>query len=73
MKWQDPPPVDGGRGLGQRIDSDVDQLKERPGVWALVLEDVWPNRVEAYKRRGCQVSIRTRPNRKCDIYARWPA
>ena len=76
VSWCEPPPKSrvGSTGKWQRF---AEELKARPGEWALVLEDV-PTRYAttgAYKslrRVGCEATTRT-ANGVSSVWARWPA
>jgi hypothetical protein len=63
-----------------KIDAEVAELKKKPGQWALVRERATGGNSTTYKKRGCEVTMRTSPgyenipaaDRRYDIYARWP-
>lgn len=77
----DPPPSKAGVKTGQpntRWNRVVNELKTRPGEWALVGEGVSPNVQQLLKQRGCDAVTRNgrlnsaRTSFVYDIYACWP-
>lgn len=71
MKWQAPPE----RGPhGHELAKRIAELKQRPGTWALVEENVAQSSREKYKRRGCDTrNVQNGyEHGRVDIYARWP-
>ena len=76
MEWTAPPPARRHKTAirGREIDEYVEQLKSRPGQWALVSTGKTSDGGKvAYKRRGCEVTVRGASGGPYDIYARWPA
>lgn len=71
IKWQEPPtPV---RGKNRNWPGVVDELKKRPGEWALVAEDVAASTASYLKTLGAEATMRgVKNNRAAEMYARWP-
>lgn len=47
IRWEKPPPSrrqGSGRGPGGRYDAVADQLRDNPGCWAVIAENVPPGR-----------------------------
>ena len=70
------PPVSAAskRGPGAENAAIIDALKARPGQWALIKEDTYPNATAWWKKRpGIEAKSSTigHDKNKCDIYARW--
>lgn len=79
LRWAEPPPVSFGPGVSASkamADAIVEELKSRPGEWAVVSEGEYHSSGrEKWVRRGCEVAIRVRRDRgfkEYDVYARWP-
>lgn len=77
LKWQDPPQDPRGRKPGHgRWKMVADELRSRPGEWALVLVGSASN-VQRIKRGedsmgpGFDATSRRRPDGKFDVYARF--
>ena len=74
IKWQEPPAATSGKAARRKYDAIVEQLKQRPGQWAVVAENVSPT-ISAYlkSRYGLETTTReVKNNRAKAIYARWP-
>lgn len=74
VNWQEPPPDNRkqGRYRVRELDALADEIKSRPGKWALVEANSFPGNGEKYKRRGLEVIYRkTGDGRGQDIYARY--
>lgn len=74
LRWEDPEPLK--RGLAPLLDwgAVAAGLRERPGVWALILEDVSNGVAMTAKRYGLEVTVRgvDKTGRAAKFYARWP-
>jgi hypothetical protein len=77
LRWEDPGP---SRGMRQQHDwkAVAEQLKERPGQWALVAEgtDYLTGPVASgwlcLRRFDCETTRRKREDGTVALYARWP-
>lgn len=73
--WQDPPTFEPNQTDRRReTDKIVEQLKKRPGRWAIVEQAPGtPNnsRAKKWKDRGLEARVRT-SNGTVHVYARWP-
>jgi hypothetical protein len=74
IEWADPPPSGRSGPRRSRVRDVVDQLKQRPGQWAIVSRSVTASATTNWKRHGCETRMRrTEPgSSRVDIYARWP-
>lgn len=74
IKWQEPPAARGGQVRGKgRWQLVLEELKRHPGAWALVGEAVSTSTANHLKKLGLEVTSRNiTPDRRCDVYARWP-
>jgi hypothetical protein len=74
IKWEDPASAKRGPGRKPMYDLLVAQLKLRPGVWAVVAENVSPNTVTHLKKMyALEATARgIKGGRAEKIYARWP-
>lgn len=74
IKWQDPPESGIGRGrqASRERDQLVEELKEHPGKWALILEDQKSSSAAAsMRKRGCEArTVRHKETGTYDVYAR---
>lgn len=74
LRWEDPEPLE--RGPAPLLDwgAVAAALRERPGVWALILEDVSSGVTVTAKRYGLEVTVRgvDKTGRVAKMYARWP-
>lgn len=72
LKWETPD-VARGKGMRGRWPAIIEQLKERPGEWAVVDEDASPNITTFLKSRyGVEAVARGVKNGRAErIYARW--
>lgn len=72
ITWQDPP----ARQQKHRtveLDELAEQLRTNPGRWAIVATNPYPGAADQYKRRGLEVTTRTRyegDDVLYDVYAR---
>lgn len=77
IKKGDPPPMKRKRGpRGSKYDAVVEKLKETPGEWWLVSQDVTTTTARLFKEKGCEATTRVndatnKPNR-VDVWAMWP-
>lgn len=73
LVWENPPGKRGPSSLAEL----VDQLKGRPGEWALVREGTrghcHSHATHLKKRWGCEATERMLPDGTVRLYARWPA
>lgn len=70
LRWVAPPPE---RRTSAHTRLVLDQLKTRPGQWAVVA--VVKNNghhVQKWARYGCEATSRKTVNGDVEIYARWP-
>lgn len=77
ITWADPPPLapNGAASMTAHYDAIVDELRSRPGKWALVAEYQFTDRCRQFQNRGCDTRYRTvrRDGLKgIDTYACWP-
>jgi hypothetical protein len=76
VEWAELPPPISGRSASSAVLDAIEQLKERPGCWAIVERDVSATHMaDKFKRRGCEVASRRNPGTNpptVHIYARWP-
>jgi hypothetical protein len=77
VKWQDPPGPKGGPGAN-RYQEVADQLRTRPGEWALIsgesgstAANFGPTRRPVAFVGDFEFTARSRPDGKADIYARY--
>lgn len=76
LKWVTPP----GRTTGQQAARAhiAEELKQQPGMWALVETDVAASTRKSWQRLGCEATTRRRVEGggstafTHDVYARWP-
>lgn len=76
LEWSTPP----GRVTGQQAARAhiAEELKQRPGKWALVETDVAASTRKSWQRLGCEATTRRRVEGDGstafthDVYARWP-
>ena len=62
------------RSIGAETQAVIDELKARPGEWALIKTNVNPSVSTWWKKRaGIEAKASTigHPKGKCDVYARW--
>lgn len=71
IKWQTPPPVKSAKR--RKYDDIREALMERPGQWALIVEDQPHRNVgDAIRQYGnIEVTTRKNANGRIDIYARY--
>lgn len=73
LEWKEPP-TGVGRGNNRgRWAKIAEQLKERPGEWALVARDEWvSNSTTSLQKYGCEATCRGVVNGKAEeVYARY--
>ena len=72
-RWEEPPtnqrvsPVK----RATRIDREVEKMKENPGQWMKVRENASSGAYVVYKKRGCDVRVKTVGEQRYDVWARW--
>lgn len=74
LKWTTPPPSKKGK-RETKYQPLIDQLKDKPGEWALVIEGKTAASARPFQKAGCEVTTRTiegQPKNIVDIYARFP-
>lgn len=73
IEWAEPPTdAKSGRSYGW-IKRAVEQLKERPGEWAIVGRDQSAAAARHWKSYGVEATVRRDPDTgRYTIYARWP-
>ncbi|ALJ19541.1 hypothetical protein [Microbacterium sp. No. 7] len=74
IKWEEPPARKYGGGSSSKWTKVIEQLKKRPGEWALVAEGVGASLAGHLKRRGLEAVSRNarEGGANASIYARWP-
>lgn len=73
LSWQDPPTRNPGRG--NDYSKIIEQLKAKPGQWALVIKD-WKTTAApaAFRQAGCEATTRRNADKKTwSVYVRFPA
>jgi hypothetical protein len=55
-----------------KISREVEELKQHPGVWALMKENTYAQNATVYKKHGCLTTTRRNAEGKYDVYACWP-
>lgn len=76
-RWEEPPTTQRpGRKGSEHIDHEVEAMKKRPGRWLKVREAASSGAYIVYKKRGCEVRVKTvsEPGtpQRYDVWARWP-
>jgi len=79
VKWQDPPIVKPGRHGGSKWKVATDELRERPGVWALIGEsessavafNINHGKIKGIEAGEFEATCRNTVGSKADIYARY--
>lgn len=77
IKQSDPPPMKRKTGpRASKYDPVIEELKQNPGKWFLVCEDVTTTTSRVFKDKGCKTTTRAhegaeRPHR-VDVWAMWP-
>lgn len=74
IKWEEPQPVSARNRRSSTYAPMVEELKKRPGQWAVVAEDAAPT-ITSYLKKvyGVEATARGVKNGRAEkIYARWP-
>lgn len=73
IDWAEPPAVSRG-ARPSKFDPVIEALKEKPGEWALVLEDVNSASARVFIKKGCEITTRStgKNDGKVNVYARFP-
>jgi hypothetical protein len=79
--WKIPPPdqrTPPGSAALARFNREAEEVKSRPGEWALIAQNVCAGRGVPWKKRGFEVKYRTaNPGKRgieperFDVYVRW--
>jgi len=72
LSWQDPPTRNPGRG--NDYSKVIEQLKAKPGQWALVIKD-WKTTAApaAFRQAGCETTTRRNEDGKTwSVFVRYP-
>jgi hypothetical protein len=74
LEWREPPAAKRGRPSSSAIDQIVADVQANPGQWALVERSVNTGRGDKYRKRGCEIAIRSAEDGGdlYDVYIRWP-
>lgn len=71
VEWAAPPAPPGPRTRAKQVDQVVQQLRQRPGEWAVVESEGdsvrLSNAAQPYRARGCQITVQGGR-----LFARWP-
>lgn len=72
-RWEEPPASNSGpvRRPTLRIDREVEAMKKNPGKWMKVRESASSGAYTVYKKRGCEVRVKTVADQRYDVWARW--
>lgn len=79
LQWTDPPAVKRGQ-RESKFDPTIESLKENPGNWALVLEDVNSASARIFAKKGCKITTRStgeadedgKSNGRVNVWAMFP-